>query len=68
MREGFRRDELLELFNAEKYADQNRDKLNKFDIDKQRHRIKFLYSRVKMMNRLDKDFQEKNYFKYVQLD
>ena len=42
--------------------------MSKFELDKQRHRIKFLFGRVKTKNRLDKDFQDKNYFKYVQLD
>ena len=47
---------------AAKFADRNKDQLNKFDIDKQRDRIKYLFGRVKMKNRLDKDFKQKNYF------
>ena len=56
------------MFLAERFASQNRDQLSKFELDKQRHRIKYLFGRVKTKNRLDKDFQDKNYFKYVQLD
>ncbi len=64
-REAKREPQLMEEFMAGKFADRNKDQLNKFDIDKQRDRIKYLFGRVKMKNRLEKDFAQKNYFQYV---
>ena len=55
-REAKRRQELLDLYFAERFSSTNRDKLSQFDLEKQRSRIKFLFGRVKMKNRLEKDF------------
>ena len=55
----------MALHQAMKQADTSKDQLNSFDIQKQRERIRNLFSRVKMKSRIDKDFLDKNYFRYV---
>ena len=55
-REKQREASLMAVHLAERQADMRREQLSSFDIQKQRQRIKSLFGRVKMKNRLDKDF------------
>ena len=67
-REGLRHYDLFDKYLAVKDAEAAKDRLNTFDVAHQKSRIKSLFSKVRRKNRIDQDFDEKPYFKYVKLD